>query len=124
MSDKYEELMKNCPILYSQRKLPMTETCMCWGITCGEGWYEPLAKLSVLLESYNHYYKRYNLCVQASQVKEKFGTLRFYYDIVNVPCLWKKLTINILSFFINNPCCFFHCSVNMYVVPKNNLFNF
>ena len=35
---KYPQMMVN-------RNLPMMETCMCWGFTCGDGWFNILDQL-------------------------------------------------------------------------------
>lgn len=89
---KYDQMMENHPILYDNRKLPMTQTCMCWGIECGEGWYFPLADLSDILEGINQTFgKQYHFAIKAEQVKEKYGTLRFYYQIVPVYPLWRRI---------------------------------
>lgn len=93
--NRYDIMMSSYPMLYAQRKLPMDETCMCWGIEAGIGWYEPLNKLSCKLERLNAFYSKYNLNVQASQVKEKYGTLRFYYDIVVVQNRFTKTIISL-----------------------------
>lgn len=78
-----EETMKLCKILYCQKDLPMSETCMCWGWECGEGWYNALRKASCRLEALNMLcYDKYKVRIQADQVKEKFGTLRFYYSVL------------------------------------------
>ena len=78
-----EETMQMCKILYCQKDLPMTKTCMCWGWECGEGWHEILKRLSCELEALNLlYYDKYKVRIQADQVKEKFGTLRFYHTVV------------------------------------------
>ena len=80
---RYEELMEMCKILYQDRNKPMTQTCMCWGFECGEGWYEVLKRLSCELEALNlQFYDKYKVRIQADQVKEKFGTLHFYYSVV------------------------------------------
>ena len=77
---KYEEIMKEFPLLFAQRNLDMTQTCMCWGIECGEGWYYPLYELCLKLETINEYVGLKNgFTIQAEQIKEKFGTLRFYW---------------------------------------------
>ena len=70
-----ERLLKRYPELYRQRHLPMTETCMCWGFDVGDGWYKILAKLSKKLDAYA---KEKAIKLEVTQVKEKFGTLRFY----------------------------------------------
>lgn len=88
---KYEEMMKEFPLLYRQRKLPMTETCMCWGIDCGIGWYEPLYRLSQSLEAINlDIGKRWGFRIEAEQVKQKYGTLRFYWAIRPVAPWWRN----------------------------------
>lgn len=83
--NRYDEMMNSCPMLYADRHLPMTATCMCWGIEAGDGWFEPLNKLSHKLERLNEFYKKDRVCIRAEQVKEKFGTLRFYYRVEYVP---------------------------------------
>lgn len=71
-----EQLFDKYPELFAQRKLPMTETCMCWGIECRDGWYW----LIDLLCSTIQLYSEDNLAKipEATQVKEKYGSLRFY----------------------------------------------
>ena len=122
---KYPQMMVN-------RNLPMMETCMCWGFTCGDGWFNILDQLMGNIQhhidwkekqrnwaiEYNEMaaqakagdcklffeqnssitsqaYKDERLAeiiagdfrqvpesipqVTLDQVKEKFGTLRFYY---------------------------------------------
>ena len=64
-----EYLYKTYPNLYQRHSLSMQETCMCWGFECGDGWFDLIKELSENLEP---------LGVVAEQVKEKFGTLRFY----------------------------------------------
>jgi len=72
-------LFEKYPQLFREKDLPASQTCMCWGITCGSGWGKILedlcAKLHKLftdagLEGDNY--------PSVGQVKEKFGTLRFY----------------------------------------------
>lgn len=64
-----EKLVAKYPNLYQQRGMSMQETAMCWGFSCGNGWYKIIDELSAVLEP---------LGVVAVQVKEKFGGLRFY----------------------------------------------
>jgi len=60
----------------------MTETCMCWGFSCGDGWFNILNQLMGNIQHHIDW-KNKNSEVVAQvtldQVKEKFGTLRFYY---------------------------------------------
>jgi len=60
---KHKDLLERYPELYSD--LP-------YGIECGEGWGPLLDDLSQVLTAIGG--------VRAAQVKEKFGTLRFYID--------------------------------------------
>lgn len=85
-----ERLVKEFPLLYSDRHAPMTQTAMCWGFQCGDGWYKLIRKLSKKLEKLVEKEMRIEpvagmedildeyLFPHASTVKEKFGTLRFY----------------------------------------------
>jgi hypothetical protein len=46
MSPELEQkLFEKYPKIFAQRKLPMTQTAMCWGIETGDGWYTILDKL-------------------------------------------------------------------------------
>lgn len=80
-----EDFMSRFPILFQHRKLSMQETCMCWGIECPKGWYHILEQLCTALEFYNmEFTKNYGIAIISDQVKEKFGTLRFYFTIREV----------------------------------------
>lgn len=75
-SAKDEALCRDFPLLYANRNKPATVTCMCWGFECEDGW-EPLirdlsAKLERLIAAQSE------PRAVAAQVKQKFGTLRFY----------------------------------------------
>jgi hypothetical protein len=70
------------------RNKGMQETCMCWGFECGDGWFNILNQLMGNIQHHidwkNEQKEKYNRgegCPQVTldQVKEKFGTLRFYY---------------------------------------------
>ena len=37
-----EKLYKKYPKLFVERNLPMTQTCMCWGLECSRGWFSIL----------------------------------------------------------------------------------
>lgn len=117
--DKY--LCEKYPAIFADRNKPMTETCMCWGMECEDGWFHLIDTLCEsiqehvdnpkwvpkkgllwsLMRGWNNVMKfvfqsdifskiRYKMSfleryeepphvqVVASQVKEKFGGLRFY----------------------------------------------
>jgi hypothetical protein len=74
--DLDDQLCKDFPLLYADRRASMQTTAMCWGFP-GDGW-EPLireasgqleALISLQLHPENY---------RAAQVKEKFATLCFY----------------------------------------------
>jgi len=73
LRDKYPQLFVD---LYGDP----TQTCMAWGLECDDGWY---TLIDVLCRQIQHH-QQWNMPkhlhpVVVEQVKEKFGTLRFYY---------------------------------------------
>jgi hypothetical protein len=118
-----QKLIEEYPELYYDYKKPLTESLMCFGFECGDGWYDLINILSMNIKSYidmqieheilmrgllvswrkifvgwktgwksKGWYKRVwanikrygvpvdidSMQVRASQVKEKYGGLRFY----------------------------------------------
>lgn len=74
-------LYKKYPKIFRQKDLPMSQTCMCWGIECGNGWYQILDSLCHVIQEHVDALikdKKANCQVEAEQVKEKYGSLRFY----------------------------------------------
>lgn len=71
-----KKLCEDFPKIFIQINLPMTETCMCWDFECGDGWYGLLHDLCTKIQE--HCDKTDCPQVEAVQVKEKFGGLRFY----------------------------------------------
>jgi hypothetical protein len=58
------------------------QTCMAWGIETGDGWYDLLDRAMQKIQDYCDSLSKDGREVQlvASQIKSKFGTLRFYVD--------------------------------------------
>jgi hypothetical protein len=90
MKDHLDKLLcTKFPEMMVNRTKHMTETCMCWGFECGDGWYNILDQLMSNIQHHTEWnnknfdkgYKQYKHVppVTLDQVKEKFGTLRFYY---------------------------------------------
>ena len=109
-----EKLCADYPLIFGDRNKPMNQTAMCWGFSCGDGWYNIIDTLCRLLTSsyriakdqyeywlpligHPHPWRDGETVTQetvdelkakldeeaakvpvASQVKEKFGGLRFY----------------------------------------------
>jgi len=93
-------LYKDYPKIFKQKDLAPSETCMCWGIECDDGWFTILNHLCYLLQvstGNNHPQ------VEAVQIKEKFGTLRFYTEghddyqdgLIDFACLLSSCTCEI-----------------------------
>lgn len=79
----------------------MTQTRMCWGIECGDGWYDILDEMCLFID---HARLRLTHCIldqetgqdlepppekrvfEFSQIKEKCGTLRVYYTTNSKTC--------------------------------------
>lgn len=80
-----KKLFKKYPKIFRQKDLSMNQTCMCWGISCGNGWYQLLDDLCGSIQRYIDCTSGYRdgkewkpEQVEAVQIKEKFGGLRFY----------------------------------------------
>lgn len=72
-----KKLVENYPTIFGDRYEAPQKTAMCWGFSCGDGWYNLIDTLCDNIES--EVDRRKCPPVIATQVKEKFGTLRFYY---------------------------------------------
>lgn len=67
-----EKLCAKYPLLFQDRNAPMTETCMCWGFCCGDGWYDLLDVLCANLYSeYNHAKNTYEYAKECLEDKDK-----------------------------------------------------
>jgi len=81
-----EQLFKKYPDIFVQRHLPKTETAMCYGICCPDNWYDLINILCHHIQIYQINYNKKNenkINCEATQVKQKFGGLRFYVNIEN-----------------------------------------
>ena len=72
-------LCEKYPTIFQNRYKNPSETAMCWGFECGDGWYDLIDVLCRSIEFHLEYNAEKDtppfIC---DQVKEKFGTLRFY----------------------------------------------
>lgn len=111
-----EQLCEKYPKIFRDRYADMSQTAMCWGFDCGDGWYKIIDNLCQLIQNHIDYnderiewVKKFNSDLEkaeannwenwndawikvprelpesieqvvAVQVKEKYGTLRFYYN--------------------------------------------
>ena len=77
-SELDKKLVEKYPDIFRDRRGNPRETLMCWGFECGDGWYNIIDTLCNNIQM--HVNIKRCAPVVATQVKEKFGTLRFYYD--------------------------------------------
>jgi len=77
-SELDKKLVEKYPDIFRDRRGNPRETLMCWGFECGDGWYNIIDTLCNNIQM--HVNIKQCAPVVATQVKEKFGTLRFYYD--------------------------------------------
>ncbi len=84
MKKELDELLcQKYPLIFANRHQPMNETAMCWGFDCGDGWFNILDQLCLNIQYYIEWKNKKETVVEqvvADQVKEKFGSLRFYYS--------------------------------------------
>lgn len=73
-----QKLCKKYPEIFKDRHGDMKQTAMCWGFDHNDGWYKIIDELCANIMK---------VCGDtvpvATQVKEKYGTLRFYIDSGN-----------------------------------------
>lgn len=83
MKQEFDEMLcARYPKLMANRHKTMQETCMYWGFECGDGWFNILNQLMGNIQHHiDSKNKKEEVVPQVvlDQVKEKFGTLRFYY---------------------------------------------
>lgn len=73
------KIIEKYPKIFAQYELPPSQTAMCWGLECGEGWYGLIDALCADIQKYIDTSEDVPQ-IEATQVKQKFGTLRFYYS--------------------------------------------
>jgi len=78
-----DKLFSKYPKIFKQKDLSIKDTCMAWGIMCNDGWYFIIDELCDFIQGYIDCRNRLDdetfPQLEATQVKEKFGSLRFYY---------------------------------------------
>jgi hypothetical protein len=69
-------LVEKYPGIFRDYGGDIRKTCMGWGFSHGDGWYDLIDKMC---EDITNLAKDTGIEIVAEQVKEKFGGLRFYY---------------------------------------------
>jgi len=68
------DIINKYPLLFARYYLPMTETCMCWDLQIGKGWYPIIddlcSKIQKLIDE--DVIKKFEF----DEIKQKFGSLR------------------------------------------------
>jgi hypothetical protein len=92
MNDELDKkLCEKYPKIFRDRTRSMQETCMCWGFSHGDGWFDIVDSLCSGIQHHTNLKRKTEPFASmtdeefdevhqpvASQVKEKFGGLRFY----------------------------------------------
>lgn len=78
-----EYLCATYPKIFRDRHANMQVTCMCWGFDVGDGWFKIIDELCKKIQDYVDSKNGAVGQIIASQVKEKFGSLRFYTQASN-----------------------------------------
>lgn len=99
-NDQFDKFMcEKFPDLFRDRNKSMMETCMCWGFNTGEGWNQLIYDMCEKLDFIR---KQTGIVTVFHQIKEKFGTGRFYYHIDSSNCKLEKDVLDIWCNFIND----------------------
>ena len=70
-----EALCAKYPLIFADRNKPMTQTAMCWGFSCGDGWYNILDVLCGMLTSeYRQAKSRYEYYLETGVGNPLWGT--------------------------------------------------
>jgi hypothetical protein len=98
--DEFDKFMcEKFPMLFAQRDKPMTETGMCWGFDVGKGWYpllhEMCEKIMLICDAYNWR-------IEFVQIKEKYGSGRFYFDSMSTNDSIDPDKANVIDELIND----------------------
>ena len=73
-------LFEKYPKIFADKDKSPQETLICFGFECGDGWYWLIDHLCQEIQGYIDNNEHLNICqVVATQVKEKYAGLSFYY---------------------------------------------
>ena len=74
-----EKIINKYPDLFVDYSDDPAESCLAWGLVVDDGWYQLVDNLCNTIEQYLNDNPKVEK-VAILQVKEKFGTLRFFYS--------------------------------------------
>jgi|694.fasta_scaffold22813_9 hypothetical protein len=77
-----QQLIKKYPALFQDTDKPATESLMCFGCECRDGWYNIIESACGIISHYIEQRRKTNdlSSFRWMQIKEKFGTLRLYHS--------------------------------------------
>ncbi len=79
---KSDKLFNSCPIIFRGRNQGVKQNLMYFGFECSDGWFDIIYELSKKIEQIAITLRKsgcdHDELPMVFQVKEKFGTLRFY----------------------------------------------
>lgn len=86
MKQELDDLLcKKYPKIFAQRNWNMRQTCMCWGFTCGDGWFNIIDQLCGRIQWYINESRRsramslrYNRALRRAVRGDTAGLLHFY----------------------------------------------
>lgn len=95
-------LCERYPLIFANRHASFQESCMAWGVSCGDGWFTLIDTLCERLQ----FWTEHNNAPQvvATQVKEKWGALCFYADNANETQLGMIFMAEAMSSYICEQC--------------------
>jgi hypothetical protein len=93
------KLVEKYPKILCDYKGNMMETCMAWGMECEDGWYNLLDKCMEKLQYLCDLCSKDGREVQviAHQIKEKYGTLRFYTGVCGANDIENSIVDDIIN---------------------------
>lgn len=85
-TEKEQTLVSRYPDIFRDYNGDPKQTCMAWGFECGDGWFDLIDAICKAIQNQTEYANRLwpnlKFAVVAAQVKEKYGTLRFYNEFL------------------------------------------
>jgi hypothetical protein len=103
MRDELDRILcERYPGLFADRKLPVEVSPMGRGFECDDGWFELIETLCYTIQWWTDHCGMPPVSVR--QVKEKFGSLRFYYSGGNEVTLGMKAMAENMSARICEKC--------------------
>lgn len=76
--EKQKQIIADYPEFFKGIGKSPQESCLAFGLECEDGWFNIIETCCALIK--HHYKNKKDIDFEFLQVKEKFGTLRLYYQ--------------------------------------------